>query len=266
MAKKISELTAITTIADNDLTPIVDTSETETKKMTALQMKNYAQGDLNTRLTTVETNGVIGATQYGGTLVTNFNTINKNGFYTGLGTATGVPDTNYSWFVTHQNSNTGTVSATQKAVAFSTSLIIYERTKISGTWGAWINTTNTSNQALLAYPVGSIYMNINSTSPATLFGGTWVQLKDRFLLGAGETYTNGATGGEATHKLTVNEMPRHSHELYGYNAGGSGAGSPALSGNDANWGKTDALDNAGGDAVHNNMPPYLVVYMWKRTA
>ena len=55
MAKKISELTAITTIADNDLTPIVDTSETETKKMTALQIKNYAQGDLDTRLTTVET-------------------------------------------------------------------------------------------------------------------------------------------------------------------------------------------------------------------
>src|SRR5574344_1760935 len=55
MAKKISELTAITTIADNDLTPIVDTSETETKKMTALQIKNYAQGDLNTRLTTLTT-------------------------------------------------------------------------------------------------------------------------------------------------------------------------------------------------------------------
>src|SRR5574344_3114603 len=56
--------------------------------------------------------------------------------------ATGVPDTNYSWFVTHQNSNTGTVSATQRAVAFSTNLIIYERTKISGTWGNWINTDN----------------------------------------------------------------------------------------------------------------------------
>ena len=50
MAKKISELTAITTIADDDLTPIVDTSETETKKMTALQIKNYAQGDLDIRL------------------------------------------------------------------------------------------------------------------------------------------------------------------------------------------------------------------------
>ena len=139
MAKKISELTAITTIADNDLTPIVDTSETETKKMTALQIKNYAQGDLDTRLTTVETNGIIGATQYGGTIVTNLNTISKGGFYTALGTATGVPNSSYSWFITHQNSNTGTLSATQRAVAYSTDLIVYERVMQSSTWGAWEN-------------------------------------------------------------------------------------------------------------------------------
>ena len=61
------------------------------------------------------------------------------------------------------------------------------------------------------YPVGSIYMSMNSTSPATLFGGTWVQLPNKFLLGASSTYAAGTTGGEATHKLTTNEMPSHNH-------------------------------------------------------
>lgn len=61
------------------------------------------------------------------------------------------------------------------------------------------------------WPVGSIYMSVNSTNPGTLFGGTWQQIKDRFLLACGSTYANGATGGEATHALTVNEMPTHKH-------------------------------------------------------
>lgn len=83
----------------------------------------------------------------------------------------------------------------------------------------------------MVYPVGSIYMSVSSTSPATLFGGTWVQLKDRFLLGAGDTYTNGATGGVASitytpagtnsggavsnHTLTVAQIPSHNHSFTG---------------------------------------------------
>ena len=63
------------------------------------------------------------------------------------------------------------------------------------------------------YPVGSIYMSINSTDPSELFGGEWEQIKDRFLLACGTTYSNGATGGEATHTLTTNEMPTHSHSI-----------------------------------------------------
>jgi microcystin-dependent protein len=65
------------------------------------------------------------------------------------------------------------------------------------------------------YPVGSIYMSVVSTSPAELFGGTWEQLKDRFLLGAGDTYTAGDTGGAANHTLTVDEMPSHNHSFTG---------------------------------------------------
>ena len=116
------------------------------------------------------------------------------------------------------------------------------------------------------YPVGSIYMSVNSTSPATLFGGTWEQLKDRFLLGAGNTYSNGATGGEATHTLTTNEMPAHSHTGKVHKTDGHYTG-------DVNetrtWSDPDTevriTNSVGGGAAHNNMPPYLVVYMWKRT-
>lgn len=124
----------------------------------------------------------------------------------------------------------------------------------------------------VVYPVGSIYMSVNNVSPATLFGGTWVQIEDTFLLGAGTSYTAGDTGGEATHVLTVDEMPEHKHTLevhIGYGAGGSGGYGSA-------WGRADqnnpankwpaSCQMAGGNLGHNNMPPYLVVYMWKRTA
>lgn len=68
----------------------------------------------------------------------------------------------------------------------------------------------------LIYPVGSIYMSVASTSPATLFDGTtWEQLKDKFLLGAGDTYTAGGTGGNASHTLTIAEMPSHNHTFTG---------------------------------------------------
>lgn len=68
----------------------------------------------------------------------------------------------------------------------------------------------------LIYPVGSIYMSVNTVNPNTLFGGTWVQIKDTFLLSAGDMYSNGSTGGEATHTLSINEIPIHAHGLNGH--------------------------------------------------
>ena len=65
----------------------------------------------------------------------------------------------------------------------------------------------------LVYPVGSIYWSSNNTNPGTLFGGTWVQIKDRFILAAGDYYSNGATGGAATVTLTVSNMPSHKHSF-----------------------------------------------------
>ena len=118
------------------------------------------------------------------------------------------------------------------------------------------------------YPVGSIYMSVSSTSPAALFGGTWEQLKDRFLLGAGDTYTAGDTGGEATHTLTVDEMPSHTHKSQGYWQSNDSGGKTNIARNKVSTDPVDtnALLNTGGDQPHNNMPPYLVVYMWKRVA
>ncbi len=133
------------------------------------------------------------------------------------------------------------------------------------------------------FPVGSIYMSLNNTNPSTYFGGTWVQIKDRFLLGAGSTYTAGNTGGEATHKLSVGELPNHNHKTttdlgcnglvlkWDNRASGSDYwGAKYQEGNYMSSGAY-ALNSlyttgTGSNQAHNNMPPYYVVYIWRRTA
>lgn len=86
--------------------------------------------------------------------------------------------------------------------------------KGDGTWSV-VQQRSSSDIVNLIYPVGSIYMSVNEASPNTLFGGIWEQLKDKFLLGAGDTYTAGDTGGAASHTLTLDEMPSHSHSFTG---------------------------------------------------
>lgn len=156
------------------------------------------------------------------------------------------------------------------------------------------NNNNTMSTVLAAvYPVGAIYISANATSPATLFGGTWEQIKDRFLLSAGDSYTAGATGGEATHTLTESEKGSHFHG-FGYHnnnnngtfvsTGGTATSYPLKSGTTgAFWNGNGGGSFSGADvgnlnlitslgvtdtppSPHNNMPPYLVVYMWKRIA
>ena len=117
------------------------------------------------------------------------------------------------------------------------------------------------------YPIGAIYMSVSSTSPATLFGGTWSALTDRFLIGAGSAYTAKTTGGETTHTLTVAEMPSHRHgasegQFHAY-TGSNGA--DTVSGG-TNFKSIQYTAYAGDGGAHNNMPPYLAVYMWKRIA
>ena len=151
------------------------------------------------------------------------------------------------------------------------------------------------------FPVGSIYTTTNSMNPATLFGfGTWAQIEGRFIVGVSGSYAVTSTGGEATHKLTVNETPAHTHtrgtmnitgtfngnQLYDiYNSTASATGAfaiggasskktPGGTGDDSQSGFnfnasrswTGVTSSVGGGAAHNNMPPYYAAYIWRRTA
>lgn len=105
-----------------------------------------------------------------------------------------------------------------------------------------------------------------------IYGGTtWVKIEGRFLLGQSSSYAINATGGEASHKLTTNEMPSHNHNT-GDNIGFAGqTGADGYSYNFTNFSEKQArkqinVTSAGGGAAHNNMPPYRVVYIWERTA
>ena len=131
----------------------------------------------------------------------------------------------------------------------------------------------------MVYPVGAIYMSVNSTNPGNLFGGKWEQIKDRFMLACGDTYTAGSTGGEAQHTLTVGEMPLHRHTSDSYMNGYADSVTSeqdyctwvnhgTADNHDPNWGESGPVRTSwvGGSQPHNNMPPYLTVYMWKRTA
>ena len=129
----------------------------------------------------------------------------------------------------------------------------------------------------IIYPVGSIYMSVNTTNPANLFGGTWVQIKDKFILASGSTYANGASGGTASHNHALSSKGYAKISLHGngtikydelgvtswaanyqVSSGGSGAGISETT----SWGPSlgGTTENA------NNLPPYLAVCVWKRTA
>ena len=124
---------------------------------------------------------------------------------------------------------------------------------------------------LAAYPVGSIYMSVNSTSPNSLFGGTWERFANgRCLVGVNESDTDFSsaqkTGGEKTHTLTINEMPSHSHtgSVDKTRQGGSQWTLQDMGGNPTS--SPDDTGVTGGGAAHNNLQPYVTVYMWRRTA
>lgn len=152
------------------------------------------------------------------------------------------------------------------------------------------------------YPVGSIYMSTVSTNPATLFGfGTWEAMPaGRVLLAQGKsswgtTYNAGSTGGEATHQLTVGELPSHGHSAStnttgnhththpgwqmgegirhqdgcsaipqrGDRGGYNGTYTFSTAGNHSH---TITVNNTGSNTAHNNMQPFIVTYIWRRTA
>ena len=126
---------------------------------------------------------------------------------------------------------------------------------------------------LKAYPVGAVYVSTIQTNPSGLIGGTWERIEGKFLVGISDTdstFADGATDiGEKEHTLTTAEMPQHTHdindfyrELRAHNASGSGnyhsVGSILTQSNTTN--------SAGNGLAHNNLPPFLPVYIFKRTA
>lgn len=117
---------------------------------------------------------------------------------------------------------------------------------------------------LFAYPVGAIYIAYNHDDPATLFGGTWVRIVNRFLWAADAEGGMGVVGGEKTVTLTVDQIPSHNHGGTYTNAGTSSKTHAWLaSGGSA---MTYESVNTGGGEAHNNMPPYVQVSIWRRTA
>lgn len=150
------------------------------------------------------------------------------------------------------------------------------------------------------YPIGSIYISVSATSPASLFGGTWIQIEDTFLLASGSNYTAGNTGGNATHyhetaavALTIAQMPHHGHGVGIKQTSGnylpynntallsfrnqSEIYTPAINGvlTDMNpdlYTYNNFIESTGSGAAHSHgnttstssLPPYLAVYMWKR--
>lgn len=151
----------------------------------------------------------------------------------------------------------------------------------------------------IVYPVGSIYMSINDVNPSELFGGSWEKIEGKFLLGTSSSYSLGGTGGSATVTLTTEQMPSHTHtqnshthgtgdttQKYFLKASGNvavnqtkrafpstGSSQYSVYAPDkinieeitATGGTTATNKDTGGGQAHSNMPPYLVVNIWKRT-
>lgn len=182
----------------------------------------------------------------------------------------------------------------------------------------------------LIYPIGSVYISINNVNPATLFGGTWEQIEDKFIMCAGDTYTGGTSGGSITSggpsnntsggpstntsgstAITVAQMPSHGHAVYVWdNAGTTGnayyyngatktthSGARLYSNSSSTWiasgstasaagsgrgdpsGGTNLVGSGSGHThtlnshthslqshTHDTTPPYIALYVWKRTA
>ena len=114
-------------------------------------------------------------------------------------------------------------------------------------------------------------MSINSTNPATLFGGTWISWgAGRVPVGVNPNDTDfndsQKTGGEKKHTLTVGELPSHSHQNYmRYNNGSSSGYGIRTENGVCAWRTAQGAKATGSGQSHNNMPPYITCYMWLRT-
>lgn len=178
-----------------------------------------------------------------------------------------------------------------------TDVTVYENEDISRTFfgAAEANQINGGMNKLVGavndvinimYPVGSIYMSVNSVNPSTLFGGTWEKIEDRFLVATGTYFNLGESGGskDAVVVSHTHTQAAHNHDygykLWGTKSGSTEPGAPisgsgkyyaATAENDYRWlssmsSEQPAINSSGVDGTDKNLPPYLAVNMWKRTA
>ena len=162
-----------------------------------------------------------------------------------------------------------------KAVKLTNNNVLSTQDVVHKRGGGWYYLNNLLDNI---YPIGSVFITTNTINPSTYFGGSWERIKGRFLLAADDsTYKIGATGGEATHVLTLDELASHEHGqvrgsyssrvLTDRGDGGGGGLSvayPSGVSTQSNCWRGNYMESRGGNKPHNNMPPYLVVYMWKR--
>ena len=134
------------------------------------------------------------------------------------------------------------------------------------------NADNSDNIMLANYPVGSIYLSVDSANPSTKFGGTWVAWgTGRVPVGINETdsdfNTVEKTGGEKAHTLTQNELPKNLEVIapMTYSTVNEGTGNSKAVWEYVDTGSRITLD-VGFGYSHNNLQPYITCYMWKRTA
>lgn len=166
-----------------------------------------------------------------------------------------------------QNANISTAKSTNDTQTSQISSIQSVNNTQASQISSIINTNNTqASQIANQHPVGSFYITRGGENPASLFGGSWTKIYDRFLLGAGSSYALGATGGESSHTLSLYELPG-SVVWHNYRGGTAMVSLTNESWNANGW-MYGALDSWGVSAgqPHNNMPPYYAVYMWVRTA
>lgn len=138
------------------------------------------------------------------------------------------------------------------------------------------------------YPVGTIYTTEDKDfNPSTRWGGTWELIKDRMIIGAGNSYAVKSTGGSASHAhttgghtLTVHEMPSHNHttqtnaSVYAAGGGGDAKSVVPYKVGTGQTGRVTIVENTGGSASHSHgntgssssLPPYYSAYIWRRTA